>query len=49
MNNYQYYLGGCLPDDASSYVRQKADEELDQGIKAGEFCFVLNSRQIGFW
>lgn len=47
MNNYAYHLGGCLPINAPSYVKRQADEELYQTIKAGEFCYVLNSRQMG--
>ncbi len=41
MNNYAYYLGGCLPIHAHNYVKVKADEDIYQGIKAGNFCYVL--------
>ncbi len=47
MNNYPYHLGGCLPINAHSYVKRQADEEIYEGIKAGDFCYVLNSRQMG--
>lgn len=44
-NSYQ--LGGSLPFAAPTYVIRKADDELYQGLKAGLFCYVLNSRQMG--
>ncbi|NET41958.1 AAA-like domain-containing protein [Okeania sp. SIO2B3] len=47
MNNYEYYLGGSLPLHATTYVKRQADEDLYQGLKNGEFCYVLNSRQMG--
>ena len=42
-----YQVGGCLPENATNYVKRKADEDLYYGLKAGEFCYVLNSRQMG--
>ncbi|MEO0409818.1 MAG: AAA-like domain-containing protein, partial [Cyanobacteria bacterium P01_A01_bin.135] len=44
---YQYHVGGSVPIDAPSYVERQADTALYQKLRAGEFCYVLNSRQMG--
>lgn len=44
---YEYQIGGSLPLDAPSYVKRQADEELFQALLRTEFCYVLNSRQMG--
>lgn len=42
-----YYYGGDLPEENNTYVKREADEELYEGLKAGKFCYVLNSSQSG--
>ena len=42
-----YQVGGSLPVDSPIYVKRQADEDLYAGLKASEFCYVLNARQMG--
>src|SRR6266403_917732 len=54
MNNNQvvdgsgfFKAGGNLQENAPSYVERQADKDLYDNLKAGKFCYVLTSRQMG--
>src|SRR6266480_3434504 len=42
-----FVTGGTLSPDAPSYVPRQADDDLLAGLRAGKFCYVLTSRQMG--
>ncbi|EAZ88907.1 AAA-like domain-containing protein, partial [Crocosphaera chwakensis] len=46
-STYEYQVGGSLNGDAPSYVTRKADLDFYGALKAGHFCYLLNSRQMG--
>src|SRR5437016_3971347 len=42
-----YITGGTVPHNAASYVSRRADTELLDALRSGQFCYVLTSRQMG--
>jgi CHASE2 domain-containing sensor protein len=47
MTNYHYQIGGTLETNHCSYVTRKADDDLYNCLKKGDFCYVFNTRQMG--
>jgi WD40 repeat protein len=46
-NGNFYVLSGTVPPKSHSYVERQADRDLSAALLEGEYCFVLNSRQMG--
>ncbi|MGB8700074.1 MAG: AAA-like domain-containing protein [Thermosynechococcaceae cyanobacterium] len=42
-----FQVGGSLDYRHPTYVMRQADLDLYQSLKRGEFCYVLNARQMG--
>jgi FOG: WD40 repeat len=42
-----FVTGGTLPGDASCYVTRRADTDLMEALRAGEYAYVLTARQMG--
>ena len=42
-----YQAGGSLDAQHPYYIQRQADRQLHDALLAGEFCSVLNARQMG--
>lgn len=43
----RFITGGTLPTDAWCYLSRDADQDLLENLFQGEFCYVLDTRQMG--
>jgi WD40 repeat protein len=42
-----FQVGGSLKGNDPLYVERQADQDLYDGLRSGEFCYVFNARQMG--
>ncbi|NCS06418.1 MAG: hypothetical protein GPJ07_07305 [Microcystis aeruginosa G13-07] len=42
-----YHIGGSVPLESPSYIKREADDLFYNYLKNGQYCYVLNSRQMG--
>jgi len=42
-----YHIGGSVPLESPSYIKREADDLFYDYLKNGQYCYVLNSRQMG--
>ena len=47
MSENPFVTGGTLPLNASSYVVRQADDDFFATLAAGQYCYLLNTRQMG--
>ena len=47
MNNSYFKVGGSLRYGDPTYITREADRDIYNALKQQEFCYVLNSRQMG--
>ncbi|MEM9089349.1 MAG: AAA-like domain-containing protein, partial [Cyanobacteria bacterium P01_F01_bin.53] len=47
VSTFSYQVGGSLPMDSPAYVVRAADKALHKALRKGEFCYILNTRQMG--
>ena len=47
MSKKFYQVGGALSANAYSYIKREADDELYNHLKEGDYCYILNARQVG--
>ncbi|NES18462.1 MAG: hypothetical protein F6K41_05935 [Symploca sp. SIO3E6] len=45
--NLEYQVGGTLAADDPTYIERQADKDLFEALNNQEFCYILNSRQMG--
>ncbi|RCJ15839.1 hypothetical protein A6S26_05915 [Nostoc sp. ATCC 43529] len=43
----RYQVGGSLHTNDPTYIVRQADKKLYTNLKAGNFCYIFNSRQMG--
>ncbi|MDZ8260741.1 AAA family ATPase [Nostoc sp. ChiQUE01b] len=46
-STFDYQVGGSLAMGCPTYVVRSADRYLYKALKRGEFCYILNPRQMG--